>query len=180
MAHKRNRNSELIELLGEKPIAFNPMLGRIAGNATSGLFLSQMLYWDGKGRNPEWVYKTIREFEEETCLTRSEKQRAIRTWKKLGVLETENRGLPRRRYFKLDRKRLVEILSEQLAHERNQYAENDKLACRDQHAITERTHENTNRYSAKHASERMSDIRSGVKALSKKLSVNHQEHDPSV
>ncbi len=180
MAHKRNRNSELIELLGEKPIAFNPMLARIAGNAISGLFLSQMLYWKGKGRDTEWVYKTIREFEEETCLTRNEQDRAKDAWKELGVLEVVLRGMPRKRYFKINEERLAEVLRAQLARERRQYAENDKLVCRDQHAITESTHENTNRYSAKHASERMSDIRSGVKALSKKLSVNNQEHDPRV
>ncbi|MHB8860396.1 MAG: hypothetical protein ACYC48_01525 [Minisyncoccota bacterium] len=175
MARKQNKNSELLAILGEKPIAFNASLAQVVGSATSGLFMSQMLYWCGKGRDKEWVYKTIREFEEETCLTRSEQVRAIRSWKKLGVLEVELRGLPRKRHFRIDEARLTDLVCKHLAEKRRQYAENDKLVCRKPHAITESTHENTNIYSAKHAAEQMSDIRSGVKAISKKLSVNHLE-----
>ena len=106
----KNVNSIIINLLGEKAIAFNPVLGRMSGNATSGLFMSQLLYWQGKGRKKEYIYKTIEEFKKETCLTRSEQERAIRNWSKLGVLEVKNKGTPPIRHFKVSIEKLAELL----------------------------------------------------------------------
>jgi hypothetical protein len=119
-----NNNSLIIRILGEKPIAFNPSLGRLAKSATAGLFLSQLLYWDDKGANRNWIFKTIPNIQEETCLTRSEQDRAIKIWKTLNILKVELRGIPRRRYFHIDKDNLIKILtkpdSETLT---NQYAE---------------------------------------------------------
>lgn len=107
---RKNVNSLIISLLGQRAIAFNPVLGRISGSATAGLFLSQLLYWQGKGRKKEYVYKTIKEFKEETCLTRSEQERAIRNWNKLGVLEVRKKGIPPTRHFKINVEKLIELL----------------------------------------------------------------------
>jgi hypothetical protein len=106
----KNNNSLIIHLLGEKPIAFNPALGRLAESATAGLFMSQLLYWDEKGSDPQKTYKTIDNMESETCLTRSEQDRAIKTWKKLKVLDVELRGLPRRRHFHINKDILINLL----------------------------------------------------------------------
>lgn len=105
-----NYNSLLIEALSEKPIAFNPMLAKIAGSALAGLFLSQMLYWRGKGINRIWIYKTIADLRSETAMTRSEQNRAIRIWRGLGILEVQLWGLPRRRHFKINIKNLTDLI----------------------------------------------------------------------
>ena len=107
---KRNTNSIIIGILGARPIALNPEVGRIAGSSTAGLLMSQLLYWWDKGRNRDCIYKTIEEFKEETCLTRSEQNTAIKKWKALGVLEVKNRGIPQKRHFYLDVDRLVTLL----------------------------------------------------------------------
>lgn len=111
MQRKKNTNSSLIERYKEKPVAFNPGLARISDSATAGLFLSQLLYWHQKGRDKEWVYKTIKEFQEETCLCRSEQDRAIKKWKRLGVLEVKRKGIPQRRFFRIDTEKLNGLLS---------------------------------------------------------------------
>lgn len=99
---KKSTNSLLIGHYDEKPVLFNPGLGRISKSATAGLFMSQMLYWHQKGRNKEWVYKTIKEFHQETCLTRSEQDRAIKKWEAMEILEVKRKGIPQRRYFRVD------------------------------------------------------------------------------
>ena len=110
LQRKKNTNSLLIGRYDEKPVLFNPGLGRISKSSTAGLFMSQMLYWHQKGRNKEWVYKTIKEFNRETCLTRSEQDRAIKKWKSLGILEIERRSIPRRRFFRVDVEKLNGLL----------------------------------------------------------------------
>lgn len=107
---RNNTNSIIISILGAKPIAFNPELARISGSAAAGLFMSQLLYWWGKGRNRDCIYKTIEEFKNETCLTRCEQATAIKKWRKLGVLVVKNKGVPQKRHFYLNTDKLVAIL----------------------------------------------------------------------
>lgn len=107
---KSNVNSILIKQLKAKPVAFNPELARVSGSAIAGLFMSQLLYWWGKGRSKDCVYKTIKEFEYETCLTRSEQNRAIIIWKNLGVLEVKNKGIPQKRHFYINQGKIIDLL----------------------------------------------------------------------
>ena len=44
-----NEKQIILEMIGRPPIAFYRPLASIAGGATGGLFLSQLLYWNGKG-----------------------------------------------------------------------------------------------------------------------------------
>ena len=106
-----NKNTDLIKILKVKPVVFNPILARIAGDVASGLFLSQLLYWDGKGKEGGWIYKTIEEFQEETALSRKNQDRAVEKWKKLGVLETEVRGTPPTRHFRINEGKLRDLIS---------------------------------------------------------------------
>ena len=105
-----NENTRMLQNLGVYPIAYNILLARISGKAAYGLFMSQLLYWHGKGIDKEWVYKTQEEMWRETQLTRSEQEGAIRIWKALGVLEVEKRGLPQKRHYKVDIAHLFELL----------------------------------------------------------------------
>ena len=69
----KNETQKLImNILGTKPIAFNADLAHALGSVNAGLLLSQLLFWDGKGDDPEWTYKTIKMIEGETGLSRRE------------------------------------------------------------------------------------------------------------
>ncbi|MDP2664198.1 MAG: hypothetical protein Q8P08_02055 [bacterium] len=109
---KLNKNSILVARYKEKPVLFNPCLARISGSATSGLFICQLLYWHERGDDKNWVYKTMKELEEETCLTRSQQDRAIARWKELGVLTVEKRGLPQKRHFHVDLEKLEVLIKD--------------------------------------------------------------------
>lgn len=97
-----NYNKKLLEVLSIKPIAFNPLLAKAIGSVKAGLLLSQLLYWWGKGQNPEWIYKTIDEIEEETALSRYEQDGAIQKIKNLKLVEVKRKGIPAKRHFRLN------------------------------------------------------------------------------
>ena len=147
MGSRKNYNSTLIEILGAKPIAFNPLFAKLADSANAGLFLSQLLYWWEKGSSKGYIYKTIADFHEETWLTRSEQDRAIRRWKELKVIAVVNKGIPRRRHFSIDVEQLLILLEspKRLSSDSaSQSAESNKLSCVGLQTITESTQkENT-------------------------------------
>ena len=138
----------MIKALSVKPIAFNPLLAKLAGSACAGLFMSQLLYWWNKGSNDNWIYKTIKETEEETCLTRSEQDTAIKAWLRLQVLQVKKYGVPPKRHFNIDTNKLFGLLKEVLndthsVKSTNQFAENSKSICDNRQHITESMQENT-------------------------------------
>ncbi|HEV3245404.1 MAG TPA: hypothetical protein VG102_03525 [Candidatus Paceibacterota bacterium] len=171
-----NCNSILIEVLAERPIAFNPALARISNSALAGLFLSQLLYWWEKGWKKGLIYKTIEQVRSETLMTRSEQNRAIRIWKELGVLEVELCGLPRRRHFRIKTKVLLSLLETaygrtQLVDIANQLAKSGKLASKYEQSITESTQENTNK-KWDMQSPRIEKINAGRKNLTRRFRAN--------
>jgi len=175
----KNENSIIIELLGEKAIAFNPMLGRLANSATAGLFLSQLLYWYGKGSDPNWIYKTIDEMHKESCLTRSEQDRAIKIWVRFNVLKVELRSIPRKRYFHLNEEALVNLIKsfsgKDIRFLATKFAESDKLAGKLQQTnYTENTQKKTSRegFFKKNQVDSIHNFQAERSNFAKKLSTN--------
>lgn len=175
---RQNYNSALIELISAKPIAFNPALARIAKSAGAGLLLSQLLYWWGKGNKRDWIYKTIAEIQEETSLTRSEQDRAIKIWSGLGIVRVERKGIPAKRYFSIDILKLEHLLQQyarkSLPDSTNKFAENSKLECSNSQSITESIQENTSRDHVLHTLRRPQnlDINAASNDLANKFSIN--------
>ncbi len=98
-------------LLEDRGPAYVPWLVREFG-PHAGLFMSQLLFWDGKGHDPDgWIYKTETEMERETGLTRSSQRKARKVLVGKGVLEEDKRGLPRRLHYRASLRALVDILS---------------------------------------------------------------------
>jgi len=107
---KNKYQNLIIQVLGTKPILYNPDLARALGSVKASIFLSQLLYWHKKGHNPDWVYKTIKEVEKETALSRWEQDIAIKMCKKKKVFEMKIAGVPRKRYFKLNLDNIILLL----------------------------------------------------------------------
>lgn len=85
-----------------RPVAYYPSLNKLTGSVTATIFLCQFVYWHGKGADPEWIYKTQAEIQEETGLSRREQETARRNLKEIGVLEEKYKGIPRKLYYRLD------------------------------------------------------------------------------
>jgi hypothetical protein len=96
-------------LLEDRGPAYVPWMVREFG-PHGGIFMCQLLYWDGKGHDPDgWIYKTEREMEHETGLTRTSQRKARRVLIGKGVLEEDRRGLPRQLYYRADLRALMDI-----------------------------------------------------------------------
>ena len=73
-----------------KPIAFIPQLVEILGDIPTALYYQQLLYWSDKGgRDDGWIYKSMKEIEYETTLSRKQQERARKNLEKSGIIKTK-------------------------------------------------------------------------------------------
>ena len=101
------------DLLPNRTVGYSPDLARIVGGATTGLFLSQLLFLSDKGHNPDgWVYKSEAEMGRETGLTKREQQTARRKLLSLGVIAIERRGFKFTYHFKIIWERLYQVIEQ--------------------------------------------------------------------
>ena len=86
-------------------VAYRPQLTDLTGCPIATLFFGQLIYWDGKQRDPEgWIYKTQNEFHKELRLSRWNQESARKRLKKLGLIEERyTKSIPRRLEFKLNK-----------------------------------------------------------------------------
>ena len=83
-----------------RAIAHFPTLGKIYGS-NSALLLSILCFWDGKGVDPEWVYKTANEIYDETGLTEEEQRSARARLVTSGAIKEDRRGIHRKMWFQV-------------------------------------------------------------------------------
>ena len=101
------------DMLPNRVVAYSPDLARMVGGATTGLFLSQLLFLSDKGNNPEgWVYKSEAEMGKETGLTKREQQTARRKLLGLGVIAIMRGGLKNTYHFKVIWEKLYQVIEQ--------------------------------------------------------------------
>jgi hypothetical protein len=101
------------DMLPNRVVGYSPDLARMVGGATTGLFLSQLLFLSDKGHNPEgWVYKSEAEMGQETGLTKREQQTARRKLLALGVIAIMRGGWKNTYHFKVIWERLYQVIQQ--------------------------------------------------------------------
>jgi hypothetical protein len=109
----KDHRQKVKDLLPNRTVGYSPDLARIVGGATTGLFLSQLLFLSDKGHNPDgWVYKSEQEMGRETGLTKREQQTARRKLLALGVIAIERRGFKFTYHFKIIWERLYQVIEQ--------------------------------------------------------------------
>src|ERR687896_1377763 len=89
----QTHRQKIKDMLPNRVVGYSPDLARMVGGATTGLFLSQLLFLSDKGHNTEgWVYKSEQEMGRETGLTKREQQTARRKLLALGVIQIVRGG----------------------------------------------------------------------------------------
>jgi hypothetical protein len=101
----------IIAILSDRGILYHVEFARLF-DVQTGIFLSQLLYWHGRGRKGDWTYKTADEFENETGLTRKQQERCRLLLREAGVLDEEKHGIPAVLHFRLNLERLGELLGQ--------------------------------------------------------------------
>lgn len=109
----------------EQVVSFHPALARVTGSINSALFLQQILYWMPRTDDEDaWVYKTQKELEEETALSRAEQETARKKLRDMGLLEEKLEGLPARKWYRCD----LDLLAKLMANHRNPAWEKSPLS----------------------------------------------------
>lgn len=102
---------ELIRLMNEKPIAFNKHYVFLGCGINGAVMLSQLVYWADKSKDPNgWIYKTGKEWTEETGLTRREQDTARKNLRELGFIDEHKHGVPCKVHFKVNQNALYSAL----------------------------------------------------------------------
>jgi hypothetical protein len=100
------------DMLPNRVVGYSPDLARAVGGATTGLFLSQLLFLSDKGHNSDgWVYKSEAEMAKETGLTKREQQTARRKLLSLGVIAIMRGGWKNTYHFKVIWERLYQVIA---------------------------------------------------------------------
>ena len=95
-------NDALLEII-DRPISYHKCFAQITGSVAAGVMLSQLIYWSKRTSDPEkWFYKTQKEWQEETGLTRTEQENARKKLRNLGILEEKKEGVPCLLYFRFN------------------------------------------------------------------------------
>jgi hypothetical protein len=93
---------ELFQDTLDRPIAFHPVFAKLTRSVNAALLLSQAVYWTKRIPAGKWFYKTMKEWEEETTLSRHEQEGARKILRQLSFWQEERRGVPAKMYFRVD------------------------------------------------------------------------------
>ena len=108
----QNHRQKIKEMLPNRVVAYSPDLAKAVGGATTGLFLSQLLFLSDKGANTDgWVYKSEAEMGRETGLTKREQQTARRKLLALGVIVIMRGGWKNTYHFKVIWEKLYQVIA---------------------------------------------------------------------
>ena len=144
-----------------QPIAYFPALAKYLNSINAAIFLGQIIYWHDKTDNPNGVYKTSLEFQNETGLSYREQATARKILREVGLITERNKRFEHRIYFKFNRNAFDSWLDEKISNnqciipsnenavrkQQNSNSPNAKNAVREmpnkQFVIQENTTENT-------------------------------------
>jgi hypothetical protein len=111
----RKDYSHPLDLVLDRPIAFQRAFKAITGNTVAALFLSQAWYWSKRhDADNGWFYNTQEDWEDETGLTRYEQETARKVLRQLKILEEDRRGVPARLFYRLNKERIAQMLNFQI------------------------------------------------------------------
>lgn len=117
----------LIKLLAS-PIAYYAILAKVGGGVTAGVFLSQLIYWTGRGKQADgWIWKSSTDMEQETGLTRREQETARRNLKERGFIDERLAGVPATVHYRVNLDAIMEAVAQFGVKRESSLAENAKL-----------------------------------------------------
>lgn len=134
---ERSAGQLLLDLLGDRPVAYHPQLARAFDSVPVAVFLGQLLYWTGREADPEgWIWKSRADWTAETALSRHEQDSARRALRELGILEEHQRGYDRTLGYRVNQEKFLEVLAiapnrqMELPERGNASAETGQCMCR--------------------------------------------------
>lgn len=135
--------SALMRAMGQRPVAYYPVLAKIMGSASGGLILSQLLYWAlnesaKQGDRPKF-WKTDKELRDETLTSEWEFRKAKERLASLPFIQISVEGLPARTFYTIDLEQFARAIVAAIDDEMPS-SENSELSCFEDSSATVERH----------------------------------------
>lgn len=97
-------------LMSSSYFVLNKQIVKAIGIESGFLLTTLIEASDGLANEDGWFYKTSPSLEEETGLSNHKQSKIIEELTKLGILEQENKGMPMKRYFRINFQKIEELV----------------------------------------------------------------------
>lgn len=97
-------------LMSSSYFVLNKQIVKAIGIESGFLLTTLIEASDGLANDDGWFYKTSPSLEEETGLSNHKQSKIIEELTKLGILEQENKGMPMKRYFRINFNKIEELV----------------------------------------------------------------------
>ena len=97
-------------LMSSSYFVLNKQIVKAIGIEAGFLLTTLIEASDGLANDEGWFYKTSPSLEEETGLSNHKQSKIIEELTKLGILEQENKGMPMKRYFRINFQKIEELV----------------------------------------------------------------------
>ena len=97
-------------LMSSSYFVLNKQIVKAIGIESGFLLTTLIEASDGLANEDGWFYKTAPSLEEETGLSNHKQSKIIEELTKLGILEQENKGMPMKRYFRINFNKIEELV----------------------------------------------------------------------
>lgn len=97
-------------LMSSSYFVLNKQIVKAIGIEAGFLLTTLIEASDGLANDDGWFYKTSPSLEEETGLSNHKQSKIIEELTKLGILEQENKGMPMKRYFRINFNKIEELV----------------------------------------------------------------------
>ena len=97
-------------LMSSSYFVLNKQIVKAIGIEAGFLLTTLIEASDGLSNEDGWFYKTAPSLEEETGLSNHKQSKIIEELTKLGILEQENKGMPMKRYFRINFNKIEELV----------------------------------------------------------------------
>ena len=97
-------------LISSSYFVLNKQIVKAIGIESGFLLTTLIEASDGLANDDGWFYKTAPSLEEETGLSNHKQSKIIEELTKLGILEQENKGMPMKRYFRINFNKIEELV----------------------------------------------------------------------
>ena len=114
-------------LMSSSYFVLNKQIVKAIGIEAGFLLTTLIEASDGLANEDGWFYKTAPSLEEETGLSNHKQSKIIEELTKLGILEQENKGMPMKRYFRINFQKIEELVfKKDLKNSNTSIKENEK------------------------------------------------------
>lgn len=97
-------------LMSSSYFVLNKQIVKAIGIEAGFLLTTLIEASDGLANDDGWFYKTAPSLEEETGLSNHKQSKIIEELTKLGILEQENKGMPMKRYFRINFNKIEKLV----------------------------------------------------------------------